>query len=60
MIETIFEDIETNTDGSRWSSICKNCVKEHNIEDRLLDEIGYGCCMIKGCENEADHYIDFD
>jgi hypothetical protein len=60
MIEDIFEGIELDIDGNRWSSVCKKCVKEHNIESHLLDESGYGCCMVAGCENEADHYIDFD
>lgn len=57
----IFDDI-TDFDGgiTFWSQICDKCAKEHNIEDRILDlNSGNGICGVEGCENEADHFIDF-
>lgn len=58
----IFEDIEKKIeDGyNDWSCICKECVKENDINRNKLDEGGSGACMVLDCENEADYYIDFE
>ena len=57
----IFQDIDLKIeDGlNDWSGICKECVSKYKVDSSLLDDFGYGCCMVEGCENEADHYIDF-
>lgn len=55
----IFEGIEENGYGGYWSGVCNKCVRKHKIPKRYLDEYGSGCCMVNGCPNEADYYIDF-
>ena len=55
----VFEDVEKDEDGHRWSGICQECKDKHNINDKHLDEGGSGCCMVDGCPNDADYYIDF-
>ena len=55
----IFDDVVVEPEGT-WSQICRHCVKKHGISKSVLDfEAGYGICGVEGCENEADHYIDF-
>jgi hypothetical protein len=54
-----FEDIEENDWGGYWSGVCDQCIKEYKIPSKYLDDAGSGCCMVNGCPNEADHYIDF-
>jgi len=44
--------------GGFWTQICAECVNKHNIEKNLLDSSGSGICGVKGCANEADHYLD--
>ena len=42
-----------------WSQVCD----EHLLDfpDTMHDcNSGSGICGVKGCQNEADHYIDFD
>jgi hypothetical protein len=59
-LESLFEEVHTNKDGSQWSRICKNCVAEHGIEHHMLDDVGSGRCMVRGCFNDADYFIDFE
>lgn len=54
-----FEDIEENDWGGYWSGVCNQCIREYKIPNQYLDDAGSGCCMVNGCTNEADHYIDF-
>ena len=55
-----FDDFVENEDGSRWAYICKDCVKKYGISKMFLDnDCSGGICGVKGCENEADYYIDF-
>ncbi len=56
----VFEDIEQEIDSdcSKWSGICSKCVDKLGIH-KFLSGSGSGCCMVEGCENEADYYIDF-
>ena len=58
----IFEDVELKTeDGlNDWSGICQECIDRYNIDKNKLDDAGQGCCMVLGCENDADYYIDFE
>ncbi len=61
-IKKLFDDIVTNIDG-QWSQICENCRSNFNLvdcDDYTIDyHTGHGICGIKGCDNGADHYIDF-
>lgn len=54
-----FDDFAKNEDGRYWACICEKCVKQNNISENLLDDVGVGICGVAGCENEADYYIDF-
>lgn len=59
----IFDDYVDNTleYNSYWVSMCKHCYNKYkDILENRVDDCGSGCCSIKGCENEADHYVDFD
>jgi len=46
-----------------WSQVCDKCAKEHHLLDTYI-EIGAACpgttCGVEGCQNEAEHYYDFD
>lgn len=54
-----FDDIETE-EGCSQSQVCCDCVSKHNINKSILDPTASNpICGIKGCENEADYYIDF-
>jgi len=59
-IEDGFKDekLKPNT-IHHWSGICETCLKDHPIEENLLDNGGSGICDIKGCSDEADYYVDF-
>lgn len=55
-----FDDCTLNEDGSQWSQICDKCLIKYDFKKNKIDEqSGSGTCGIKGCVNEADHYIDF-
>jgi len=60
--EVFFDDVTIGED-STWSQICDSCWKKHcvSLEGRAVVEIGsgQGICGVQGCNNEADHYIDF-
>lgn len=55
----VFDDVTTDNDKHCWSQICKSCAVKFNIAKSLLDKDGSGICGCRGCENEADYYIDF-
>lgn len=49
-------------DGEKnvWTQICQPCTEKHGFNQDMLDKhVGSGICGIKGCEDEADHYLDF-
>ena len=58
-----FDDFEDNTADfdSYWGEMCPSC---HNKYRGILGDrasIGaMGTCSVKGCENEADYYVDFN
>jgi hypothetical protein len=58
----LFYDVTVGED-STWSQMCDSCWKKHHesLAGRAVVEIGsgHGICGIEGCNNEADHYIDF-
>jgi hypothetical protein len=64
----IFDDVNLsdNDDYNDWSQVCEHCVGKHKLNEQeakgncFIDRhSGNGICGIEGCENEADHYIDF-
>ena len=56
-----FDDfVEDVSDQHEWSQICEECRVRYSIPDSMIDENnGSGICGVEGCNNEADHYIDF-
>ena len=56
-----FDDVTEDNDGHIWSQICCNCDSLHTFPNAQIDKgIGNGLCGVKGCDNEAEHYIDFE
>jgi hypothetical protein len=59
----IFDDYVDNTVeyNSYWVGMCKHCYDKHKgILGNRVDDCGSGLCSVKGCNNEADYYVDFD
>jgi hypothetical protein len=58
-----FDDFTKNDDGTYWSQICESCRQKYSESignDDLDLNSGNGICGVAGCENESDHYIDFN
>lgn len=57
-----FDDVSVGYDNV-WTQICEGCRNKYNLSDDNEISIAYdegnGICGVEGCENEADHYIDF-
>ena len=52
-----FDDYEQNDDDT-WSQLCVTCADNfpgHDLDDNATKII----CGVKGCQSEADYYIDF-
>ena len=63
--EVTFDDYVNNTEeyNSYYVEMCPNCYNKYkDILGNRVDDGGAACgiCYVKGCENEADYYIDFD
>lgn len=59
-LKKLFDDVTTDEDGHQWSQVCTKCEGEHKLPSHLLAEEGSGICGVKGCENEAEYYLDFE
>lgn len=63
--EIVFDDYydEISEYGTCWVHMCKHC---HNKYRSILKNksssggSGLATCSVKGCENKADYYVDFD
>ena len=53
------DETEDEELGGYWVGICDECLNKYNVFENRIDECGSGCCSVKGCRNEADHYVDF-
>lgn len=53
------QDIDDN--DVVWVEMCKSCHRKHRhiLKGRFDNNPGVGTCSVKGCENEADYYVDF-
>ena len=61
--EVVFDDYVDNTIEyhSYWVGMCTHCRNKYkSILGNRVDDCGSGFCSVKGCENEADYYVDFD
>lgn len=60
----VFDDYTDNTEDydSYWVEICEDCLNKHKdiLGNRVDDGGACGICSVKGCNNVADYYVDFD
>ena len=61
----VFDEYVNNTVeyGSYWVEMCEDCKNKYkHILGNRIDDGGAACgtCSVKGCNNEADYYVDFD
>lgn len=48
-------------DTSHWTQVCDECATKHGLLDSYLDiNAGSGICGVLDCNNESDHYYDFN
>jgi hypothetical protein len=62
---TLFDDYTLQSieefDTDTWTQVCDKCAKEHCLLDSYLETgAGHGICGVLGCNNESDHYYDFN
>lgn len=63
--QIVFDDFEDNTEeyDSYWVEMCPHCHNKYRgILGNRADDGGTACgtCSVKGCENDADYYVDFN
>lgn len=62
-VSIVFDDWcdETEEYGTYWVGICTECFKKYHgaFGRRISSNPSEDICSVKGCENEADYYIDF-
>jgi len=57
--EVIFDDFVVEY-FNVWSFICQHCTDVYDFDPSLLDlDAATGMCGVRGCSNQAVHYIDF-
>ena len=47
--------------GTYYVHICESCYQKHKAEigNKIDQGSANGYCSVEGCENEAEHYVDF-
>ena len=61
--QIVFDDYVDNTVeyDSYWVGMCQHCHEKYkSILGNRVDDNGSGFCSVKGCNNEADYYVDFN
>lgn len=61
--QIVFDDYVDDTleYNSYWVGMCPHCHNKYKgILGNRVDDCGSGCCSVKGCNNEASYYVDFD
>jgi len=54
-----FDDF-VKEDNRVWSQVCNKCIEKYYWEKESLSETANTCtCGVKGCNNNADYYINF-
>lgn len=59
----VFDDFQDNTKeyNSYWAEMCPHCHNKYKgILGKRIDVGAMGTCSVKGCQNEANYYVDFD
>jgi len=56
-----FDDVVTDGDGTEWSQVCDCHADEMTKQEteHFIYRFANGTCGMKGCEVEAEHYVDF-
>lgn len=63
---TVFDDFtkndeKENFDKTFWTQVCDSCANDHKLPKTNLDiDSGHGICGVLGCNNQSDHYYDFN
>lgn len=61
--QIVFDDFIDNTKEyhSFWAEMCPHCVEKYKrvLGNRISDG-ACGTCSVKGCDFEAEYYVDFD
>lgn len=61
--QIVFDDFEDNTEEyqSYWVEMCPHCHNKYKgILGKRASHGAIGTCSVKGCENEAEYYVDFE
>lgn len=63
--EIIFDDYcnEIDEQGICWVHMCKHCHNKYRsiLGNRVSESASDSAiCSVKGCNNKADYYVDFD
>ena len=63
--QIVFDDYvdETEEYGTYWAEMCPHCHNKYRgILGNRADDGGTagGTCSVKGCEKEANYYVDFN
>lgn len=61
--QIIFDDYTDNTEeyNSYWTEMCPCCHNKYRgILGSRASDGAMGTCSVKGCENEANYYVDFN
>lgn len=58
--KVVFDDfVKEDNSGSCWAEICPACREKHKILAAHTSDGATGTCSVKGCQNEAEFYLDF-
>lgn len=62
----VFDDFTANSElNTIWVEMCPKCFKKYKSiltgNNVSISDYGeaQGICSVKGCQNEADYYVDF-
>lgn len=62
--QIVFDDYEDNTEeyNSYWVEMCPHCHNKYRgiLGDRVDYSSPWGTCFVKGCNNLASYYVDFN
>lgn len=63
--QIVFDDYTDDTEkySTYWVEMCPHCYSKYkDILGSRADDGGTACstCSVKGCDKEADYYVDFD
>lgn len=58
--KVVFDDFVAEEDGC-WAEICPACLERYKqLLAGRTDDGAMGICSVKGCQNDAEYYVDFE